>query len=483
MPSEIELKLELSTKAARRLLGFNPLTNPDKVLKQTSTYFDTGDHKLLQKGFTLRVRRTGDVHVQTVKAVGQSQSLFARSEWETPIEGDKPVVDDSSPLKTEFGEELAVSPAFNVEIERRVWTVEENGSRIEVVIDQGSVVSGDRNSAVREAELELKDGNQRDLFVFARKIEAVAPIRFGVRSKAERGFALIEQQKSVFKAEPIHLDQNMHASDAFQTIAASCFRHFRLNEDVLLRQRNAEALHQARVGLRRLRSDFSLFKRMLPGDEPQRLKDEFRWLTGVLGEARNLDVLLAKATDPDLRGRLKDAREAAYDEAVEGLNSSRARALMLDFNEWLRCGEYLSLPETEDVRGLQASEFAEMALDRMRKKLKKHGQVLAKVDDHQRHEARKDAKKLRYAAEFFESLFDDKRGVRRHRRFIGAMEKLQDHLGSLNDLATGPNVLSKHGLTDHPASDSVLSHTDKDASIDDSQVSLDDVLDAKRFWR
>ncbi|WFU12074.1 CHAD domain-containing protein (plasmid) [Rhizobium sp. CB3090] len=483
MSSEVELKLELSTKAARRLLGFNPLAHPDKVLKQTSTYFDTDDHKLLQNGFTLRIRRTGDVHVQTVKAVGRSQTIFARSEWETPIEGDTPVVDNSSPLKTELGDGLALQPAFNVEIERRLWTVEENGSQIEVVIDQGSVISGDRNSAVREAELELKGGNQKDLFVFARKIEAIAPIRFGVRSKAERGFALIEQQKSVFKAERLYLDQDMRASDAFQTIAASCFRHFRLNEDVLLRQRNAEALHQARVALRRLRSDFSLFKRLLPGDEPQRLKDELRWLAGVLGEGRNLDVLLAKAADPDLRDRLKDAREAAYDEVVEVLDSSRARALMLDFNEWLRCGEYLSLPETEDVRELPAPEFAEMALNRMRKKLKKHGQALAKVDDQQRHQARKDAKKLRYAAEFFGSLFDDKRGARRHRRFIGAMEELQDHLGSLNDLATGPDVLRKHGLADHPASDSVLSHADKDALIDDAQVSLDDVLDAKRFWR
>jgi inorganic triphosphatase YgiF len=103
------------------------------------------------------------------------------------------------------------------------------------VIDQGSVVSGERNTTVREAELELKDGNQKDLFLFARKIEAVAPIRFGVRSKAEKGFVLIEQQKSAFKAERLNLDRSMHASDAFQTIAASCFRHFRLNEDVLLR--------------------------------------------------------------------------------------------------------------------------------------------------------------------------------------------------------------------------------------------------------
>jgi|AraplaMF_Cvi_mMF_1032049.scaffolds.fasta_scaffold00257_21 CHAD domain-containing protein len=124
-----------------------------------------------------------------------------------------------------------------------------------------------------------------------------------------------------------------------------------------------------------------------------------------------------------------------------------------------------------------------MTLNRTPKKLKKHGQALAEVDDQQRHGARKDAKKLRYVAEFFEPLFDDKRGIRRHRCLIGAMAKLQDYLGLLNDLATGPNVLRKHGLTNHPACDSVASHADKGALIDHAQASLDNVLDAKRFWR
>jgi inorganic triphosphatase YgiF len=483
MSSEVELKLELSSEAAKRLLGFKALAKPDNVLNQTSTYFDTEDHKLFQKGFTLRIRRTGDAHVQTVKAVGRSRSLFARSEWEMSLESDEPILDHSSPLKMVFGDELSVSPAFNVEIERRLWTIDENGSQIEVAIDRGSVTSGDRSTPVWEAELELKDGNQKDLFVFARKIEAVTPIRFGVRSKAERGFALIGQQMSVFKAERIDLQRNIRASDAFQAIAASCFRHFRLNEDFLIRQRNAETLHQARVALRRLRSAFSLFKPLLPGAEPQRLKDELRWLAGVLGEARNLDVLLPKAADADLHGRLKDARETAYDGVAEALESSRVRSLMLDFNEWLQCGEYLSLPDTDDVRKREVVEFAGITLDRVRKRLKKHGQALAEVDDQQRHEARKDAKKLRYAAEFFGSLFDDKRGIRRHRRFLKAMTGLQDHLGSLIDLVTGPDVLRKHGLIDHPACDSVVSHADKDGLIKDAETSLDDVLAAKRFWR
>ncbi|MBB4526466.1 UNVERIFIED_ORG: inorganic triphosphatase YgiF [Rhizobium sophorae] len=152
------------------------------------------------------------------------------------------------------------------------------------------------------------------------------------------------------------------------------------------------------------------------GDEPKRIQEELRWLAGVLGEARNLDVLLMKAKDSDLRAKLKDARNKAYNDAVEALGSARARALIIDFNEWLQCDldRTGGSATSEDT---SASEFAARAIEKMRKKLKKHGSALAETDDEHRHQVRKDAKKLRYAAEFFGSLFDDKRGTRRHRKF------------------------------------------------------------------
>ncbi|MBD9624769.1 CHAD domain-containing protein [Ensifer sp. ENS06] len=53
--------------------------------------------------------------------------------------------------------------------------------------------------------------------------------------------------------------------------------------------------------------------------------------------------------------------------------------------------------------------FAEAVLDHERRKMKNHGRALTKVRDEERHEARKDAKKLRYAAEFSAVLFGNKR--------------------------------------------------------------------------
>lgn len=48
------------------------------------------------------------------------------------------------------------------------------------------------------------------------------------------------------------------------------------------------------------------------------------------------------------------------------------------------------------------------------------------------------------------------------------MEVLQDELGALNDPATGPEILEKHGLSGLPGTDDLILH-----------AALDDVLDAK----
>lgn len=180
LSSEIEVKLDLSTEAANAVLGSDLLGKPDKDLNQKSTYLDTVDRTLWRNGYTLRIRQVGAARTQTVKARGPSRSLFARSEWETPVEEEEPILDHTSPLIGEFGCDLSLEPVFDVTVERRLWNVEENGSRIEVVIDAGEANSGDRSSPIREAELELNDGDPSDLFVFARRVDGVAAFRFGI---------------------------------------------------------------------------------------------------------------------------------------------------------------------------------------------------------------------------------------------------------------------------------------------------------------
>ncbi|MBZ5758846.1 CHAD domain-containing protein [Rhizobium sp. VS19-DR104.2] len=487
MTREIELKLELSQEAKDRLLNSPLLGEPLAVFEQRALYFDTPDQTLRNAGFSLRIRQAGDVRTQTIKATHQSTAgLFARPEWESIVETDVPVLDHTAPISTDLWPDLDADQLvvqFIVQVQRKKWLHREDGSEIEIVVDEGIVIAGDRRSPVCEVELELKDGNTLDLFRAARKIQDIDGLRLGVLSKSERGYALVAPLQNFYKAEPVQLDRTANAVTAFQTIGQSCFRQFRLNETVLADRRNPEALHQARVSLRRLRSALSIFKPILVDPEAGRIAAELKWLASIMGDARNFDILVSTADNGELRDRLKVLRTEKYDLAIEAMASPRARRVAMDFIEWLWCGAYLEMEETREARHAPASEFASHALDRLRKTIRRNAKLLADGTDTERHEVRKDAKKLRYAAEFFASLFSDKQGRRRHREFVKALEKLQEHLGGVNDLATAPAVLRDHGLEDHPDAGRLSPTGRKTKLLQASADALDDLLDVKRFWR
>lgn len=481
MPTETELKLKIDPASLKALLASDLFNGEPEVVEQNAVYFDTPEHALRKAGFSLRIRSAGNVRTQTVKATTSATAgIFARDEWEQVVEDDTPVLDHSTHLLNQIGDDAnRLEPLFEIAVERRKWSVFEGGAEIEVSLDRGFVKAADRQVPLCEMELELKSGGVAWLFEFARKIDGVIPFKFEVLTKGERGYRLLEQARTVFKAEPLELDRTASVASVFREIALTCFRQFRLNEASLLNRRNPESLHQARVALRRFRSAFSTFGFFLRDAESERLKGDLKWLAALLGDARNIDVMLIDAKD-ETRSRLFEERTHTYDAVIDALTSQRARSLMIDLNRWLHCGEWLTSPATAEARGMSAADIAAKALDRHRRKLKKHADGFSKTDDEHRHEVRKDAKKLRYAAEFFRTLFDGKKAKRRHRRFIELMENLQDVLGSLNDLATRPQVLEKMGL---PAETMPTDKRSKDKLLLSAEDALDDLLEAKRFWR
>lgn len=483
---EIELKLDLAEAAADALEASAILPVGPKVRQLRAVYYDTPKHALAQAGLSLRIRAAGDERIQTIKADGAgSAGLFLRSEWEMPVEAGTPILDDTTPVKALLGDRLRkVAPQFEVNVERRTWVLHHDDAEIELVLDRGEVLFGDRRDAICEIELELKAGEPAALFALARQLDNIAPARLGVLTKAERGYRLSEPPRSVFKAEPVALKREMTAAQAFQHVAQTSVRQFRLNEAMLLGDRNPDALHQARVALRRLRSAFSIFKPLLAADErAAELREELRWLAGELGNGRDLDVLLERAKSGDLHARIEKASEEAYAAIATTLACPRVRAMMLDLTEWLIDGPWLAAADTQDRRSEPARDFAATALDRFRRKVKKQGRDLEAVDDETRHEVRKDAKKLRHASEFFVELFDAKRERRRYKRFVAALKGLQNQLGALNDLATAPEVIGKLGIEGDPRSEALLGKGKRKSLIAAAAEAHDALVDAKRFWR
>lgn len=475
MGREIELKLDLSEVSAEALSRWGGLPEREDVSRLHSVYFDTPDGKLAERGMSLRIRKDGKRRIQTVKADGGTAAgLFARREWEMPVRGSVPVLDDRTPVAVLLGDAVGqVAPAFEVDVERTRWILAEGEARVELVLDRGIVRAGEREAALCEIELELMAGPPAVLFGIARRIDGEVPVRPGIFSKSDRGYRLRDAIPDAYRAEPVRLDPMMRAGEAFLHIAQACLRHYRLNETLLLEQYDPRALHQARVAVRRLRTALALFKPVLLETDLLRFQGELRWLAGMLGEARDLDVLAERIEDEAARNMLEVARQAAHVRVGQWLHSARVRILLLDLVEWLAlgagCGGEAERP---------AADLAAARLRRLRKRVVKGGRHMENLPDAARHEVRKNAKKLRYDTEFLADLFPKGGQKRRHRKFVTALERLQKHLGDLNDLATAPPLLAHHGL----APTTPLGLRDRKKLLADAAEAHAELADVRKFW-
>lgn len=255
------------------------------------------------------------------------------------------------------------------------------------------------------------------------------------------------------RARAVTLTPDEPASVAFVEVATECVDHWRTNEALLLRSRAMPHLHQTRVGIRRLRSAFSLFRPLLhhvhgSADVAHRL----RTLALPLGPARDLDVLLSghhvEHLDEQQVGRLREARDAAYDEVLDVLRSRR----------WAKAGHRLDhllsgapwdLAHDPPIRPL-----ADAALERRWRHVVGHADRLTAMSPPERHRVRIEAKKLRYGCEFFASLYavDAPRAVTETGdvltgplAFAWQVEHVQSALGALNDHATADHRLLSVG--------------------------------------
>ncbi|MNR25851.1 CHAD domain protein [compost metagenome] len=108
---------------------------------------------------------------------------------------------------------------------------------------------------------------------------------------------------------------------------------------------------------------------------------------------------------------------------LKAIASPRYALLMLETTAWI---ETAALPDDPVV------PFAVQALNRLHRQVEHRARDLTSLDAEARHHLRIRAKRLRYAAEFFCDLFPSRR---RRSRYLRALERLQDTLGALNDLA------------------------------------------------
>ncbi|WP_374469519.1 CHAD domain-containing protein [Phenylobacterium sp.] len=489
---EIELKFLCAAEDLAAVLAAAP-AGEDETRELASTYFDTPDLKLQKQGVSLRVRESKGRRVQTLKR----GAGLTREEHEVPVEGDRP--DPTvGPLKDILpnGEAVALSPAFDVRVTRRQRLVRYRDAEIELALDEGEVRGGDRTAPISEVELELKSGRPEALFELARELGAAAPLYLSFDSKSARGQALVAGAPlQARRKERVELARGVTAAEAFQATARNALGQIAANAAVLREGPQPEAVHQLRVAARRLRSAIATFGPLLDELGAEAVKDELRWLAQACDAARNLDVLAERIAEAAaalpaapagldaLVHAVETARAEASAQAAEAARSERFRRLMIDATAWIETGAWLSDDAGRDVREQKATAFAAAALDRRRRKLRKLARDLEKASDEARHDARIEAKKLRYAAETFASLFPEKPTT----RFIGRLKDLQEELGALNDAATAEPLLASMELPPEAAFAAGeltgLQAAEKPGRIHKAVRAFEKLDETPRFWR
>jgi len=146
MSIEIELKLQLSPKTAKKLTSHPLLANiqPQKM-RLLNTYYDTPKLVLHAKRIAVRFRKKGEQWLLTVKsAEPASGGLAMRSEWETtatPGNFDFSHV-DADELR-DFLERASeqFEPIFTTDFRRQIWHVPFGESLIELAVDRGNIES------------------------------------------------------------------------------------------------------------------------------------------------------------------------------------------------------------------------------------------------------------------------------------------------------------------------------------------------------
>src|SRR5450830_1785774 len=231
------------------------------------------------------------------------------------------------------------------------------------------------------------------------------------------------------KAAAPHLQAGMQAGEAMRAIANSCIAQLAANRQGV-QACDGESVHQMRVALRRWHAACRLLRPLM--EVPAPLAEEDDWLAGVLGPARDWDVLAGGTLVrlAALQERSTAGARRRQDAAAEAAASARFGELVKAMGEWID-----SLPSGPGA----APAFARAALQHDRKRLAKRARHLAGLDAPARHRLRIAAKKARYDGEFFLSLHDNKAQRRRLRRLAG----LQDALGALNDGTVARTLLAE----------------------------------------
>jgi len=313
----------------------------------TATYYDTPDLRLARAGVSLRFR-LGDARPWTVKLPADVPGV--RHEISRAGKRGKPPA-DLVWLVAAYSRGEKLGPAATVRTVRRAYEIRDDTGAllVELADDAVSVLAGKTvRGTFREVEVERGSGD-RDLLD---RIETLlcdagaAAGGFTPKHVRALGAAAARPPDLIAAAD-------LPAEPTAGDVVTRAVRHGIgriLTHDALVRLRapvgdDDTAVHQMRVGCRRLRSDLRTFRPLVHADWSRELRNELTWLAGVLGGARDAEVLRARLRRTAAADPLAPLPASAVDR-VDAELAARHTAALAVVDEALRSDRYLALVES-----------------------------------------------------------------------------------------------------------------------------------------
>ncbi|MFJ7340090.1 CHAD domain-containing protein [Streptomyces sp. NPDC101110] len=429
-----------------------------------ATYHDTADERLAASSVTLR-RRTGGSdagwHLKFPVAPG------VRDEIRAPLTDTLP--DELAALVRSRVRDSELLPVVRLRSDRDVRHLLDADGRLlaEVSVDtvHAERLTG-RGGEARwtEIEVELADGGDPALLDKIDKRLRKAGVRPSTSSsklvRALEETAPGKRRRSTRDRKPVTAGDHVLAYARTQRDAIVAL-------DPAVRRDTEDSVHSMRVATRRLRSTFRSFGKILDRAVTDPVADELKWLAGELGRDRDREVLTERLTSAVgevpaelVRGPVLE-RVRSWSSAEHG--GARGRLLgVLDSRRYLTLLDTLDVliadPPLLKAAGKEARKPVAKAVRKDFRKVSKLVERAAELEpgtdrDVALHEARKKAKRTRYAAEAAEPVLG-----KPAKTMVKSMKALQNLLGEHQDSVMARQALRELSAVAHAAGESAFTY-------------------------
>ena len=416
---------------------------PPEAVRMETVYYDTPDLRLARWGVSLRYRAGEGWTLKLPPAASRDTpgQLLERDELTFQGGSKKPPEAAVDIVRAYVRKSELVPVARLSTIRRRVRLVDATGARVaEVVDDEVSVRDGRRVAArFREIEVEVSSLNGANgivdpLVTRLRGAGAGAP---DPTPKHVRALGPRAMEAPEVAPQPVQPDSP--AKDVIKSVLAESIASL-LHHDPLVRTSgDPEAVHQARVATRKLRSHLRTFGPLLDPEWTEPLRSELGWLAMGLGAVRDREVLLERLRErakslpaADLRsaGSLLHILEVEIDTLRRKLLAELGSMRYVDLLERLVAAAHspATLPEADQPASAVLPPLAAGPWRRLRSAVR---QLPDPPTDPELHRIRILAKRARYAAEAVAPVAGSAAAA-----FARAAAKLQTVLGEHQDSVT-----------------------------------------------